>query len=181
MNGLLTGSKVYLRAIERKDVELAWKYINNIDTYRNLSVGIPYPMNYDNEMDWYDAQRKQNNLYNFAICKKDDDLYLGGCGINKIDWNNRSCIVGIFIGEDAMKGKGYGTEAMTLLLDFIFCQISVNRVELRVFSFNERAFKSYLKNGFKEEGRLREAIFRNGAYHDEIVMSILRSEYEARK
>ena len=177
----MKGDKVYLRAIERSDVELAWRYMNNEDTFYNLSVAIPYPMNFDNEMDWYESQRKTSGAYNFAICNAEDDLYIGGCGINKIDWNNRSCIIGIFVGDDRFKGKGYGTEAMKLLLRFIFNQISVDRVELRVFSFNERAIKSYLKNGFVEEGRLRRAIFRNGQFHDEVVMSILRDEYELLK
>lgn len=174
----MKGNKVYLRAIERNDVELAYKYMNNEDTFYGLSVGIPYPMNFDNEMDWYESQRKRSDLYNFAICNVEDDLYIGGCGINSIDWNNRSCTVGIFIGDDQFKGKGFGTEAMALLLSFIFKQISVERVELKVFGFNERAIKSYIKNGFIEEGRLRNAIYRNGRFHDEVIMSILRAEYE---
>ncbi|MBF4694361.1 GNAT family N-acetyltransferase [Fusibacter ferrireducens] len=174
----MKGSKVYLRAVERKDVELAYKYMNNEDSFYNLSVGVPYPMNFDNEMDWYESQRKKSDSYNFAICTVEDDLYIGGCGINSIDWNNRSCNIGIFIGDDRFKSKGFGTEAMALLLAFIFKQISVERVELRVFGFNDRAIKSYIKNGFVEEGRLRNAIYRNGAFHDEVIMSILRTEYK---
>ncbi|GAU77128.1 GNAT family N-acetyltransferase [Fusibacter sp. 3D3] len=173
----MKGKRVYLRSIERGDVELAWQYMNNEDTFYNLSVGIPYPMNRDNETDWYESQRKRSDAYNFAICNVEDDLYIGGCGINSIDWNNRSCNIGIFIGDDKFKGKGFGTEAMALLLSFIFNQISVDRVELRVFSFNERAVKSYIKNEFVQEGRLRKAIYRNGQFYDEIIMSILRDEY----
>lgn len=173
----MKGTKVYLRAVEKKDVELAWKYINDRETYENLSIGIPFPMNFDNEMDWYEAQRKQTNIYNFAICDISNDNYIGGCGINKIDWNNSSCLVGIFIGDAAYRGRGYGTEAMGLLLDFIFMHMNINRVELRVFSFNKRAIKSYIKNGFVEEGKMRQAIFRYGKYHDEVIMSILREEY----
>lgn len=173
----MKGNKVFLRSIERCDIELAWKYMNNADTFYNLSVGIPFPMNYDNETDWYDSQRKQTGIYNFAICDSSTGLYIGGCGINSLDLNNRKCTIGIFIGDDKYKGKGYGTEAMRLLIDFIFNQISVERIELRVFDFNERAIKSYKKNGFVEEGRLRRAIYRNGQFHDELIMSILKEEY----
>jgi RimJ/RimL family protein N-acetyltransferase len=107
----------------------------------------------------------------------DEEKYIGGCGINDFDWKNSVATVGIFIGAEKYRNKGYGTEAMGILLDFIFNQVNVNKVMLEVFSFNKRAISSYKKNGFVEEGRLRENVFRNGEYHDEVLMGLLRREY----
>ncbi|WP_425446497.1 GNAT family N-acetyltransferase [Dethiothermospora halolimnae] len=175
---MLKGKKVKLRGIEKEDVKLAYKYMNDPEVILNLTPSIPYPMTLDREMDWYENQKKSKDTYNFAIEAIEEGIYIGGCGINTLDLKNGVVIVGIFIGNKDYRSKGYGTEAMKLLIDFIFNQINVNKVQLVVYGFNERAIKSYKKNGFIEEGRIRQRIFRNGKYHDEIVMGILREEYE---
>jgi RimJ/RimL family protein N-acetyltransferase len=88
-------------------------------------------------------------------------------------------VVGIFIGDKNYWGKGYGTDAMSVLVKFIFEQMNIHKVKLNVFSYNERAIKSYEKCGFKVEGVLRQEIFRDGKYYDEIIMGLLKEEYSA--
>lgn len=80
-----------------------------------------------------------------AIETLDEGRYIGGCGINSLDWKNSVATVGIFIGDKNYWGKGYGTDAMKVLLRFIFEQMNINKVKLFVYSFNERAIKSYEK------------------------------------
>ncbi len=172
------GELVRLREYRQSDVELAYNYMNDLDVILNLGTDIPYPMTLEKEQQWYDRQRESNNSYSFAIETLEDSIYIGGCGINKYDWKNGTVEVGIFIGNAQFRGKGYGTDAMKVLIDFIFNHTNINRIQLSLFSFNERAYKSYLKCGFKEEGRLRQRIFRYGEYHDEIVMGLLREEYK---
>ncbi|EOD00225.1 GNAT family N-acetyltransferase [Caldisalinibacter kiritimatiensis] len=174
---MLIGEKVRLRGLEEKDIQLAYEYMNDPDVILNLWTGIPYPVTLKQEKAWYESQKDNKNTYNFAIETLADRLYIGGCGINELDLKNGVAIVGIMIGHKDYRGKGYGTDAMRVLLDFIFNQINVNKVQLHAFAFNERAIKSYKKCGFIEEGRIRQRIFRNGKYHDEIVMGILREEY----
>lgn len=172
------GKLVRLREYKQSDVELAYKYMNDLDVALNLNIGIPYPMTLEKEQQWFDMQKENNDIYNFAIETLEDGIYIGGCGINKYDWKNGTAEVGIFIGNQQFRSKGYGTDAMGVLIDFIFSQTNINRIQLSTFSFNERAYKSYLKCGFKDEGRLRQKIFRNGKYHDEILMGLLREEYK---
>lgn len=86
-------------------------------------------------------------------------------------------VEGIFIGDKKYWGKGYGTDAMRVLVKFIFEQMNIHKVKLNVYSFNERAIKSYEKCGFKVEGVLRQEIFRDGRYYDEIIMGLLKEEY----
>lgn len=76
-----------------------------------------------------------------------------------------------------LTGKGYGTEAIELVLKFVFAELKLNRLQLEVFSHNERGIRAYEKNGFKREGVLREALHYNGAFSDEIIMAIIRSDY----
>lgn len=95
-----------------------------------------------------------------------------------IDNKNRSAECIIDIGEKNMWGKGIGSSAMSLILEFAFGELNLHRVCLQVFSFNERAIKLYEKMGFSHEGRLRHALYRSGNWHDIVLMSILKSEYK---
>ncbi|MFA5524489.1 MAG: GNAT family protein [Tissierellales bacterium] len=174
---MLFGKRVRLRGLKMEDVEPAYEYMCDPEVLLNLSPGIPYPMTLEREREWFKSQISMQDTYNFSIEDIETSLYIGGCGINKIDWKNRVVTVGIYIGDKDFRDKGYGTEAMRLLIDFIFSQMNINRIQLSVFSFNERAIRSYKKNGFVEEGRLKQSIFRNGRYYDEILMSILRENY----
>lgn len=173
---MYSGKKVRLRAYKKEDVEYAWKYINDEEIKRCLIPGIPYPMTLEEEEKWYQEQSAFRDTYNFAIETLEEGKYIGGCGINKVDWKNSVATVGIFIGKDYLS-RGYGTDAMNTLVGFIFNQMNINKVKLNVYSFNERAIKSYKKCGFKLEGTLRQEIFRDGKYYDEYVMGILREEY----
>lgn len=81
----------------------------------------------------------------------------------------------------ALTGKGYGTEAIELELKFVFDVLKLNRLQLEVFSHNERGIRAYEKNGFKREGVLRVVLHYNGAFSDEIIMAIIRSDYQKAK
>jgi RimJ/RimL family protein N-acetyltransferase len=83
----------------------------------------------------------------------------------------------MFIGDEKHRNDGYGTEALKLAVGFGFDVLNLNNIELKVYDFNERAAKSYLKVGFKEYGRRRQAYYLNGEYHDVICMDILREDF----
>jgi len=174
---MFEGKKVLLREYRKEDVKKAWEYINDPDVKRFLMPGIPYPLRLEEEEKWFEGQSSSGDTYNFAIVLKDTGEYIGGCGINTVDWKNSHACVGIFLGKKFWS-KGYGTDAMKVLVNFIFSQMNINKVYLYVYSFNKRAIRSYEKCGFKIEGRLREHIFRDGKYHDEYIMSILRNEWK---
>jgi len=174
---MYTGEKVRLRAYKREDVQLAQEYLNDAETKRLLTPGIPFLITLEEEHKWFESLSAFKDTYNFAIETLEEGKYIGGCGINQIDWKNSVATVGIFIGDKNYWGKGYGSDAMKVLVRFIFEQMNVNKIKLFVYSFNERAVRSYEKCGFVKEGVLRQEIFRDGKYHDEYVMSILKDEY----
>ncbi len=113
----------------------------------------------------------------WVIALKENDQYIGSIGLHGIDWINRRAELGIVIGYEEYLDKGYGTEAIKLLLDFSFRQINLHRVRLRVHEYNQRGIQCYKNCGFKEEGRMRDEIFYQGKFWDMIFMGILEDEY----
>jgi RimJ/RimL family protein N-acetyltransferase len=116
-----------------------------------------------------------------AIHVRETDRLIGTCAFSQLDGDNGSTLFHITIGEHDAWGHGYGTEATALMVEHAFTRLSLHRVALSVFEFNVRAIRAYEKVGFVEEGRARQAIFRDGRFWDEIHMSILASEWEARR
>lgn len=122
-----------------------------------------------------------DQMFAFSIRSLEGDQRIGFCVLDGFDWTARSAWVSIGIGERAFWGKGYGSDAMNQVLRFAFDALNLRRVTLDVFEYNERAYKSYLKVGFKEEGRLRQWMVRAGTRYDLIFMGILREEWQARQ
>lgn len=173
---MYNGNKVKLRAYCKDDIKLTQEYLNRFEI-KNLTPDIPYPLTLESKGKWYESMADSKDSYSFAIEDLKTGLYIGGCGINNIDWENSAVTIGIFIGNKDYLSKGYGTDAMKVLVKFIFDEMNINKIKLNVYSFNTRAIKCYEKCGFKKEGVLRQEIFREGKYYDEIVMGLLREEY----
>ncbi len=95
-----------------------------------------------------------------------------------IDADNRSASLRIALFRDEDFGKGYGTEALRLVLDHGFKTLNLHRIGLDVFAFNPRAIHVYEKLGFKHEGVQRNALFYDGAFHDSILLGILEHEWQ---
>ena len=174
---MFEGKLVRLRAYSKDDLVIAKEMLNQSDVIQFLSPGTPYPLKIEDEEKWYNSfDATSESTYGFAIELKENNQYIGGCGFANLDWKNRYGIVGIFLGSE-FHNQGYGTDALTVLVRFAFEQMNLNKVQLDVFSFNERGIACYKKIGFREEGRLRQTIFRNGRYYDTVVMGILGEEW----
>jgi RimJ/RimL family protein N-acetyltransferase len=116
---------------------------------------------------------------NYAI-ETSDAEFLGGIGLMHIDQRNHSAELGIGIARVEDWGRGFGTEATILMLRHGFEELNLHRIHLRVYEYNARGQRSYTKVGFVEEGRLRQAHFRHGAWHDVVLMGILADEFFTR-
>lgn len=174
------GTLVRLRAYRKEDIKDALEYVNDPEVKRNMMPGIPFLYTLEDEEKWYQSNTALKDTYNFAIETLTDKKYIGGCGVNEVDWKNSKVVVGIFIGDKEYWNKGYGTDAMKVLINFIFQQMNINKIKLVVYSFNERAIKCYEKCGFQKEGIHRQEAYKDGKYHDEIVMGLLKEEWMAR-
>lgn len=173
----IAGERVYLSPINVEDAEKYTEWINDLDVTINLSLA---PNVYSLEMEREALIRLSKEGYNFAIVTLDNDKLIGNCGLLNVNLIHRTAEAGIFIGNKDYWNKGYGTEAMKLLLDYGFNLLNLNNIMLRVLSFNKRAIKSYEKCGFKEIGRRREAYIIGNKKYDFIFMDILASEFEGK-
>ncbi len=172
--------KVRLRALQGEDLDNCARWFSDVEVQRTLQVYAPQSR--EGEQQWLEgAMTGKGGDYVFAIEAIDGPapVHIGNCDAHKPDWRNASCEIGIVIGEKSYWGKGYGPAAFALLLEFCFGELNLHRVYLRVYDFNQRGIKAYQKLGFKEEGRLREAFYREGEYHDVIFMGILKREWQA--
>ena len=116
-----------------------------------------------------------------AIHVRADDRLIGTLALSQLDSDNGSALFHITIGEKDAWGRGYGTDATRLMVDHAFTGLGLHRIALTVFAFNARAIRSYRSVGFVVEGRAREAIWREGRWWDEISMSLLDSDWAARR
>jgi RimJ/RimL family protein N-acetyltransferase len=176
------GERVRLRAVERGDVGKFHEWINDPDVTEGLALYLPMSMR--DEETWFEGlPSRPAQERPLAIECRDGEGWklIGNSSFFDIDHTAHSGEIGIMIGDKSCWNKGYGTEAMRLLLRHGFDTLNLNRIFLRVYVSNPRAIRSYEKAGFTHEGRLREAVFRRGIYGDVLIMSVLRSEWDARK
>lgn len=159
-----------------KDADLFVQWNRDSEYSRLLSAGPANQWTPKQIKEWVE---KEKDAFPFVIRTLSDDRAIGNIELDGIDWSARHGWVGIGVGEREFWGKGYGTDAMKILLRYAFEELNLNRVNLTVFEYNERAQKSYLKCGFVEEGRTRKSMLREGRRWDIIYMGILRDEWLA--
>ncbi len=166
-----------LRAIERSDIPTFVRWFNDPEVRRYLLMF--EPMSTAGEERWFERHlaSQDDYLYSFEGAVDGGWTHLGNIGLHRVDWKNRSAVLGIVIGEKGHWGKGFGTEAVRLMLRFGFGELDLHRVELDVYDYNPRAIRCYEKAGFRREGTLRQALFREGGYHDVHRMAVLRPEF----
>ena len=165
-------SHVGMRAIEERDLGFLAECRNDPSTWINLGT-IDF-VNKEKQLAWWKRSSLDKSQANFILYG--DGVSLGFVRTDEIDHIHRSIRVGGDI-HPIYRGQGYGTKMYNLLFKYCFDYLNMNRVWLFVLDSNEAARTLYKKIGMVEEGRQREAIFRNGVYHDYIMMSILASEY----
>jgi RimJ/RimL family protein N-acetyltransferase len=130
-----------------------------------------------NAQKWIEKHYENEANYAFTIRTLDNDRVIGGIGLDGIRWTHRDCFVGIGLGDREFWGKGYGTDAMRIILRYAFTELNLQRVSLDVFEYNQRGVRSYEKAGFVFEGRKRGLILREGRRWDVIYMGILREDW----
>ena len=173
----LIGDNIYLSPISVDDVEEYAEMVNDI----KVSVGLGY-LSYTNIIDFESEKEflisvKKEKM--FAVRLLENDELLGNIGFNSLDIINRNGALGVLIGNPKYQRKGYGTEALKLILDYGFSFLNLRNISLSVFEYNEAAYNLYKKAGFKEVGRLRKAVEIMGKTYDVIIMDMLKEEFQS--
>ena len=170
----LVGDRIYLSPGNSEDVEIFTMWLNDIETAKYIGRSAQI-ITLDSEKKY--LEQNSTPEATFVIVTLDNDKMIGSVSLEEINWINRKATLGIFIGDKDYRSKGYGTEAIKLILDFGFNHLNLNNIKLDLLEFNERALKCYKKCGFKEYGRRRKANYFDGKYYDIISMDILKEEF----
>lgn len=170
----IIGQRVSLRPLECGDLATSIKWLNDAEIMRLL--GRRHQLSMAEEERWYEDYLKSGKSRIFAI--EEGGCHIGNIGLHRIDNENRSASLGIVIGEKDRWGKGHGSDALVTVLRYAFRELGLHKVSLRVFQGNDRAISSYKRCGFKQEGVMREQVFKDGKFHNLFAMSILDREFD---
>ena len=177
MSGFLIGERVYLRPLAKEDLIHLRKWVNDAEV-RGL-IGEVRPMTQIGAEQYLEKVQNDESRVWFVIVLKEDGKVIGEAGLLRMFHAWRTTDLTIILGEKEEWGKGYGTEAIDLLLDYAFGNLNFHRVAVGVVGFNEAAVRFYEKAGFTKEGIQRDGYYYDHEYHDFIMMSILEDDFRA--
>lgn len=174
-NAFLIGPTVYLRPLEREDAPRLTGYLNDPAVRRTLATY--RPIGVAQEQAFLEALASNDKDVVLGVVLRNGDVLLGVTGLHRMEFRGRHAEFGLFIGDASYWGKGLGTEATRLMLDYGFGTLNLHRVWLQVFGHHTAAQRVYEKAGFRREGVQREHHFVEGRYTDGILMGVLRAEW----
>ena len=170
----LVGERVCLRPLEHDDLTCVRKWASDPEIMR--LIGEVTPMTPEEAEQFFQKVQTDTGRVWFVVTLKETGRAIGEAGLLRMFPAWRTTDLSLILGEKDAWGKGYGTEAILLLLDYAFGTLDFHRVAVGVVGFNERAIRFYEKVGFRKEGVQRDGYYCNRRYHDFVMMSILNGE-----
>jgi len=178
---MLKGNKVQLREARRSDLQHFLKWFNDPEVTQYLAMYLPMTEMAEQKFIEELGTTRVGTMAMFVIEAVEGDAPkpIGNTALSQISAKDHSAMFGIAVGEKDYWSRGYGTEAARLIIKYGFEQLNLHRIGSGALSFNERSIRMHLRLGFKEEGREREALFKNGSYCDHVHFGFLRAEWQA--
>lgn len=171
----IVGERVALGPLRRDLIPLYARWRNDFEVQRTFGDA-PRPVTIEDRTRWFEAQ-SGSDAHWFTIYERGTMRPIGTTDLFEIEYRFRACRFGIQIGEADARGKGYGTEATRLMLDYAFVALGMHNVMLTVAEYNLAGRRAYEKAGFREFGRRRQADILNGVIYDEVFMDCVASEF----
>jgi RimJ/RimL family protein N-acetyltransferase len=177
---MLRGKSVLLRPFKRADISHFLKWFNDPEIVQYLDMYLPMTeMGEEKFIEELGTTRAASDvILVIEAIEGTATKPIGNCGLHQINPKDHNAIFGIVIGERDYWSKGYGVEAARIIIDYGFQQLNLHRISSAAVAFNERSIKLHKKLGFREEGCLRKAMFKNGQYHDRLEFGLLREEWK---
>jgi diamine N-acetyltransferase len=174
----VSGKLVRLRPLRRDDhrISVAWR---NDPAVRDYIMGYRFPVTAEMEADWVERVLKDQGRTRLVLAIEDlrDGALVGFVYLSDIDWISRTAEFGILIGDKSRQGRGFGHEALELIVAHAFGVMGLERIFLRVAAYNRPAIQLYRRFGFVDEGRMRRHVLLANRRHDVLLMGLLRSEF----
>ncbi|MRX56533.1 aminoglycoside 6'-acetyltransferase [Bacillus sp. HMSC76G11] len=171
----LQGENVYLRPFKKEDFDMIFHNVQDKEIRRLTGTQTFFTMGKIEKA--YESFALDKTRMDLVIAMKETDEAIGDLALLDIDLLNRNASIRIALNEEKHRGRGFGTEALRLILQHGFHNLGLYRVGLNVYHYNERAKRSYEKLGFKQEGVIRGELFYDGDFHDNILMGVLADEF----
>lgn len=163
---------VFLRALEKTDLEQTYRWHNDPELYHRLG-GVIHYVSRMTEKEWLARKAAfSNQEIILAICLKESGAHIGNIYLRNLDWVARNGELQIFLGSGTERGKGYGYQTIQLLIRHVFLDLGLMRIYLFVLEDNLAAVKLYRRCGFQHEGKLRRHTYNNGMFKDYLVMGL---------
>ncbi|WP_027953687.1 GNAT family N-acetyltransferase [Halobacillus kuroshimensis] len=173
---MFTGERIRLRKVEGKDAAIYHQWRNDTEVMKTTQPHLDVHT-YESTEQFIKMITTSDTSKSYMIEEIETSEIVGITSMIGMDYKNRHAEVILDIGEKEKWGKGYGREALERLLDYSFLELNLHKVSLKVYAFNERAVRLYEHTGFTTEGRLKEELFRNGSWHDLLVMALFQTDY----
>lgn len=174
---LFIGKDIRLTAPREDDAAVMQEWYEDASFLRNLDTEAARLRTVEDMKEKLETAVKSRNDFHFQIRLRETDELVGFIVLDGIQWTNGCCMLGIGIGPRDCRGKGYGSEAIRLVLQYAFTELNLHRVGLNFISYNDRAQKVYERAGFRYEGTVREFVHRDGGYYDLCYMGVLKQEW----
>ncbi len=172
----LKGKKVVLRPLcKETDLDSIYRWINDPEV--NKYVEGYLPMTKEAEAEWIEKVSKNKDI--ILAIETFGGRHIGSMGLHNIKWKDRIATTGAMIGEKDCWGKGYGTDAKMILLNYAFNTLNLRKIFSSVFSFNKRSIAYSLKCGYEVEGLLKRQRFVNGRYYDEVLLGVFKKKWQS--
>lgn len=172
------GNKVILRPILEEDLPSFLIWLNDPEVSR--FIGKPIPISFEQEKEWFLNLSKDSGKINLAIVDAEKNLLIGNIDVHNINCISAIGTTGTIIGNKDYWGKGYGTEAKMLFLEFLFHQLNLRKIYSEVIGFNERSINYSLKCGYVQEAIFPNHYYKDGQYWDKVVLALYREQWEKR-
>jgi RimJ/RimL family protein N-acetyltransferase len=174
---LFVGRKVTLRAIERADLEILARFHNDPEVAS--SIEFAWPLSMASQERFFERVDRDERSKRLVVEARGEGV-IGYTGLWGIDWINRRATNGIIIGRRDLQRRGYAKDTLMTIARVAFDELGLHRLDAEVFAFNEASLRLYVGVGWREEGRRREHIYRQGRFWDSVLVGILATEYRER-
>lgn len=170
---------VKLLPLDIADVDIFYNWQND-PALRNLLMGYKFPVKKNKVLEWLSSVDEGRLVDRIVFSINLSGKTVGMVTAYEIDFLNRVCSVGIFLGDAESLHKGVAKCAMLIFLDYLFNSINIHRVELSVLDFNLAAIALYEKIGFENEGVKKEAYYTGGRYFDVLIYGLLKKNFSCK-
>lgn len=169
----MKGNRLYLRFLERKDLDRTWEWLHRPDVYEKIGVKVPFTK--EQQERWFESLENDEAKHVLAICIVETDTHIGNVSLDMIDYRHRNARLSIFIADKRVRGKGFGSEAMLLLERYAFESLKLHKIWCKTDAGDPEVLNFYKKLNFNKEGKLKEHEIKNGVFIDKVLFAKLNA------